>query len=748
MVHALPSALLHLSLLCASPPPASPPAAVEGGEDDAAETAARPYRTEVVSDDAGDGLDAQRALSKANLGFVTAIDLRAEGPLPSDDLATVVSRAPGVTVRSIGGLGQFSAISIRGSTSLQVPVFLDGAPLTGSLSGLVDLSTAPLDALARVEVYRGHVPVRYGAAAIGGAVDLVGEVHRGPPRLWAAAGFGSFLARELRVGYAQALPGGWSVATRVGYAGARGDFPYFDDGNTPQLEADDGQARRANNHYDRGLGQLRFDHRRGPTTAAIQGLAWWKLQGIPGTAQAPASETNLRMASGRLIAKLRHAEGLGPGGYFEWVGSVAVEDRVLRDLDGEVGLSANDQRALGVDGWLSPRMRVALWRSAWLNLSAELRHERIDVDERYGADAQPGEGPVLSSGDAARSRTGLGLGLELDQWLLRRRWAVSPGLRLDAADSRFAVPEGEGEVDDEGRDERIFGVSPRLATKVKLLEGVELRASVGRYLRQPTLSELFGDRGYVVGNEGLRPEQGTKVDGGLLLDLRRPADTDAATGKRVAVFAQVVGFATWSVDRIAWIRSGPVVRAINLASTRVRGLETGLSVRARVGPGPAATRLELDAAYTFLDSRNDTPEAEQNGKPLPGRPRHSLLLRPGLAHRFAPKRRRPSLEPRVGYELEWIAGTTLDLSGRVELPPRLLHGLSASLRLADRVELGLSVRNLSDQRRVVIDPSEGPPTPYPAALSDFIGYPIPGRSVWGTLRVDFALRPSAPRGPA
>lgn len=711
---------LSLALLLASAPPDEGQPQPEQPE---------PYRTEVVvGQEQDDDLAEQRALSQRNLGFVTAIDLAAEPTTgPSDDLAGVVSRAPGVTVRSIGGLGQFSAVSLRGSTSLQVPVFLDGAPLTGSLSGTVDLGAIPMDALARIDVYRGHVPARYGAAAIGGAIDLVGEVHRGAPKVWFAGGFGSFLAREARAGFATALPRGNSIALRLGYAGARGDFPHFDDNGTPQVTSDDGFVRRANNHYDRVLGQVRFDHRRGGLRASTQLLGWWKLQGIPGTASAPAGDATQRTASLRSVTRVRYLDGLGPGGRVDWVASFALENRVFRDPLGEVGLAANDQRALGLDGWLSPRLRVPVWPMAWIELTGELRGEWIDIDERFGDDDDPDSPPPLTSGDATRSRLSLGLGVELEQWLLKRRWALAPAIRLDLTDSRFAVPDGEGEVDDEGRDRAVLGFSPRLASKAKLARGVEVRASVGQYLRFPTLSELFGDRGYLIGNEGLRPERGTKVDGGLLFDLQDLG------GRELDLFAQIAGFATWSNDLIQWVRAGPVVRPSNVSAARMRGLEAGASLRA------FGRDLALDVAYTFLDSRNDTDEAEQSGKPLPGRPRHSVLARPAGGHRFEVGPRGVGLEPRAFYSLEWIAGNFLDVSGRVELPPRLLHGLGIALTIADRVELGVEVRNLSNQRQTVIEPAFGPSTPYPAAISDFIGYPLPGRSVWGTLRVDLNL---------
>lgn len=711
-------------LLALAPPEAPNETSVPHGE--------APYRTEVsVGRDHGDGLAAQRNLSRRNVGFVTAIDLEVEpGRRPADDLAGLVSRAPGVTVRSIGGLGQFSSLSIRGSTSEQVPVFLDGAPLGSGGSGIVDLSAQPLDALARVELYRGYVPIRYGAAAIGGALDLVGAVHRGPAKLWVAGGLGSYLAREARLGFAAPLGRSSarraSIAARLGYTGSRGDFAYFDDGGTPLLRDDDGILRRLNADYQRLSGQLRIDARRGPLQLAHQNLAWWKLQGVPGTAAAPSPDATTRNLVVRSVTRVRLA--FADAGHVEWVGSAVVEQRALRDLGGQVGLAADDEHALSLDGWLSPRLRAPLWRGASVELIGELRGEWIRVDERVG---ETGVTP-LASGDATRTRVSLATGAELEQWMFERRWSIAAGLRIDLADSRFAVPEGAGELDDGGRDRMTIGTSPRVGTKLMIVEGLDLRGSVGRYLRQPNLSELFGDRGYVIGNEGLRPESGTKLDGGLTFDRERIG------GRELSVFAEIAGFATFSEDLIQWVRSGAVVRPVNVVGARVRGLEAGLSVRA------LGRDLGLDFAYTLLDSRNAGPEAEQHGKPLPGRPRHSVLARPSGGHRFEVGPRGVGLEPRGFYELEWIAGTFLDLSGRVELPPRLLHGIGASLRVADRVELSIEGRNLANMLRAVIEPAFGPATPYPAAISDFIGFPLPGLSVWATLRVDLQLQRTKP----
>lgn len=707
---------------------ADPPAETESeGEGEADPEEGEAYRTEVVvGRDAGDGLGAQRALSRRNIGFVTAIDLEAEpGRPPADDLGRVLSRAPGVTVRSIGGLGQFSAVSLRGSSSLQVPIFLDGAPLTGSLSGIVDLSTTPLDALARVEIYRGHVPVRYGPAALGGAIDLVGAVHRGPPRLWLAGGFGSFSTREARAGFALSLRPRLSLATRVGYAGSKGDFPHFDDAGTPLLDEDDGFRRRLSNGYDRVFAQVRVDHRSAELRASSQLLAWWKQQDIPGTSGDRRSGASQQTLSLRNVSRVRRSL-FGPGGYVEWIASLAGEGRAFRDPEGRVGLGADDERARSYDLWISPRLRAPLWTGAFLTTTANVRGEWVNIDEGLGPSAQDPD--ALASGDARRRRVSAGLGAELEQWLWKRRLALAGAARVDLAASAFAVAPGEGEVDDAGRDDTVIGFSPRLAAKLKLVGGLELRGSVGRYLRFPTLFELFGDRGYLVGNEGLRPEAGTKIDGGLLLDA---ADIG---GRELDLFVQVAGFVNYSEDLIQWVRSGPVVRPVNVAGARLRGLELGASLRA------FGRDLALDLNYTLLDTENRSEEPSQSGRPLPGRPRHSLLLRPAVGHRFAPSRRRKlALEPRAFYELEWIAGNFLDLSGRYELPPRVLHSLGLSLRVADRVELAAEGRNLANLRRAIVDPPAGNLGPHPVAIADFVGYPLPGRSFWITLRLDLSL---------
>ena len=66
--------------------------------------------------------------------FITVIEREQfEGKM--EDIAEVMEKEAGIQVRQSGGLGSFSSVSLRGSTSEQVMVFLDGVLLNDASGG-------------------------------------------------------------------------------------------------------------------------------------------------------------------------------------------------------------------------------------------------------------------------------------------------------------------------------------------------------------------------------------------------------------------------------------------------------------------------------------------------------------------------------------------------------------------------------------------------------------------------------------
>ena len=96
---------------------------------------------------------------------------RFEGRVES--LAEVIEQEVGVQVRRSGGLGSYSTVSLRGSSSSQVLIFLDGILLNDSSSGVVNLGNISLSDVQALEIYRGGTPIQFGQASIGGVVNIV-----------------------------------------------------------------------------------------------------------------------------------------------------------------------------------------------------------------------------------------------------------------------------------------------------------------------------------------------------------------------------------------------------------------------------------------------------------------------------------------------------------------------------------------------------------------------------------------------
>jgi len=674
------------------------------------------YRTVVGSKKNRDGLDAQRAIDAHTPGFATAIEVDAiGGATSSDGVAQVLDRSVGLTTRQAGGLGQFSSLSIRGSSPQQVEIRSDGIPLGDSLAGAVNLADLSLTPLSRIEIYRGHLPITMGASAIGGVINLVSRA--GTPgttgRLRVRGETGSFGTRGGHTSLWQPMGRHTVFSSDLSYAGSSGEFLFFNDHATPQFTGDDSFDYRQNNAYNRGLGRLRVDYRRGPWRLMSQGFGLYKHQGIAGVAGAPSPGSSLTTGLGKLmLAATRRRFGARPGGQLRWLASVGQTGRTFVETS---ITGAPRQHTRVVDTFVSPQLRLPLWRGAFTTLTADQRSEWIRVQTKSGDPAT-----VLGTLDRARHR--FGVGLELEQFVLDNRLRVVPAIRVEALRSRFPTGNTADQLAAADRVRSDVAASPRVGVRLRLAPGLDLRSSVGRYFRPPTVLELFGDRGAIRGNEDLLPEQGTAIDGGLTLDR--------AIGTRHHVYSQLAGFHRHSQDTIAMLPTGTAVRAFNLAGTRVEGLEAALSLALW------SRHAQVEANYTLMPTRNLQAGATGGSRPLPGRPLHQLFVRLSTGHRFT-SQGGLAIEPRLAYTLDFLDAMYLDPSGRVAIPPRAIHGASLVLRLDERVRWALEGRNLANRRVTTWDASiYDNAGSVPTAIVDYLRYPLPGLSVLMTLTFD------------
>jgi outer membrane cobalamin receptor len=89
------------------------------------------------------------------------------------DLSEVLTEITSVNISDYGGLGATKTIRMRGSTAAQVLVLVDGRPINNPRDGEAELNSIPLENIDRIEVMHGPASSLYGAAAMGGTVNII-----------------------------------------------------------------------------------------------------------------------------------------------------------------------------------------------------------------------------------------------------------------------------------------------------------------------------------------------------------------------------------------------------------------------------------------------------------------------------------------------------------------------------------------------------------------------------------------------
>lgn len=665
-------------LVLVGPAPAAPgpPADDTGAADDA-----KPPEEEEEEDGAivveGQALDAADPGRAATSVTTLPIDDR----LPSgSDMADVLTRAPGTTVRRLGGLGTFSSVSLRGAALRQVEVLLDGIPLNPDGSSAVDLSALPLQAFDEVRVWRGAGPAWLAAAPLGGVVDLRTRTAARAP-LTTGLTLGSW-----RTGQAQAhgatVAGDVEVLGAVSALTSRSDFVYYDDAGTAGRRDDDARPRRRNNGRTQIGGLLRLrEGRPGDRWTGIL-AATARSEALPGPIGG-RPEGRLTTGWGLLAAERRVTQG-----------ATALQIRPWHQLRAEHrrtepwSVAVTPGTELLTQSGLHLSVRHAL-STVVLGATGRVRHDlRLRPDDPSTTAHRVSGTAVVDLAWQPHSTVRIEPVLHQRLWHDRQR--ATGVTRL--------------------------GLSPRLAVAWIPRDALVFHAAGGRAVRPPDFLERFGDRGAVEGRADLRPERGTWADTGVRL-----------SGEGGLV--ELNGFHHHAVDRIVFIQNGQqTLVPINVGRSRTTGIEAGATGRLGAFDG----RL----AGTFTDSavRSDIPG--QDGKALPRIPRWTLTAEAGA---------RWDDRARLGWTVRALAANPWDEANLRWSGRRLLHTVALDIHPGPGLpSLRVSARNAWDTLALAgpTDPLQPDAGRALRPLTDFAGYPLPGRTVLVTLR--WTPRPETP----
>ena len=619
---------------------------------------------------------------RAPTTFATQID-PSEHTEQAETVTDVLAESVGTSVRRFGGLGSFSTISIRGSASNQVQIYLDGIPLSRARDETLNLADLPLDSLERIEVYRGSTPVGFSTAGIGGVVNLVTKKPSLEPLTQMSASYGSFETRKVVASHSQKV-GGFDVLGHVSYLGSKGDFPYIDDRDTAN-PLDDRERTRQNSWFDSTEGLLKIgrDLPNG-VRADLTSDFYWRNQGLPqvghddpkGATLAEMRSLNyLRFTKDKLVVDALAGQLSVFGSY---------ERHSLSDPRGQLnGSQAQTNRFTTVGGG---NFTLTYTASTWNELSwfTELSHERFDATNELATVSDYPDQTRLDVSTALQDRISVFDGM----------LSLLPVLRYQRLEDHFSTTDPAGEpIGSLRRTHDLWG--PSIGAQLEPWEWLSVRGNLGRYQRAPNFTELFGMRGFVNGNAKLVPEEGLNRDIGFRLRSGRLGYADE-------LLLEYAYFNNDATDLIVFIQnSASVFVPTNIGAARLRGHE--LSTHAVF-----LDHIGFDLNYTRQETTNLTSSDTYWQRQLPGRPRNEWYTRLQLFNAYG----------KLFYELNVSDGNYLDQVNYGRVPARDIHTVGIAGNPRPWLRLAFEARNLTDN-----------------AVRDLQGFPLPGLSFFGTVQV-------------
>ncbi len=723
----------------AVPSPAAVPSAAASGRMAPLRRLAQAELPTIVVEDSGQGAGGgrlhRRSMESAedSTGFVEVIDTR-EVWRGFETVGELLSQSVGVQLKSMGARDDFATLSVRGAPSSQVKILLDGVSLNRAQNQVVNISDLPMDAVERIEIYRGFTPISVTSSGASSVVNII--TRRGGDRTTASLSYGSFGSAKLSAGIDLTLgsttSGGSSAGSNQsaeadtaldGSSGdiddinatshgsrfsafltlkrSDGDFEFVDDKGTVTNPDDDSVEKRRNNKAESADLLLRYSTAvAGGSSFTLSQQLFYKDEGLPGL----GSDQSLHAA----LESLRNISSLSWNSADKTLAIEADATFLHQDL--------SDPRKNGPDE--SDRSRLGLPYERALNdtTALSLSARRSKPVGAYHLLETGFEGAwELFEGDTFDSlrqgekwqrinqeRNSLAIVAGDEIWMAPWNLAVALQLRHERLWNRFNADPSSPFPSEDGSN-RESSTNPRLGLRWEAMPGLSLKANVSSYFRPPAFGELFGDQGFSVANPGLRSESGINRDVGLMW-------SGNSSRARLRWDIEYVYFNNDSEDTIVVVQtSSRKAKAVNVDDARVRGHELRLEASSQTG-------ISLSANYTKQDSFNLSRLAGQWGKELPG-------LAPEEAHTMIVFDRGSWS---LAYETEFTGKHFTDIintpgSARTSIDSRLTHNISLTLSPFDsHWQITAEVENLGD-----------------SLVPDVFGFPVPGRAWY--LTVSYAL---------
>ncbi len=456
------------------------------------------------------------------------------------------------------GTGSLSSVSMRGSTSSQVLILLDGERLNSPLSGGVDIDNLPVASIKRVEIIRGGQSAMYGADAVGGIINIITRQPYGSSvNLWTGAG--SFSTYSYGIG-ASGQVRSFSGLISLSNDQSKSDFPFLDkNGKIAIRENADYKKRNI-------MGKILWDFS-DSTNFTVSLNHSYSDNGSPGMIGLYTPEATKREKWNNIKIDIEHdfSSNNSLKAFFN------RRFAILRYIDPQYPYPTDDTHKSNTT---SAEIQTYLLKKTLFPLTCgiQIRDEDVNsttVKERnriaFGGYIQQELKKVLS-----------------DNPLSMKEFLIFPAIRWDYY-SDFES-----------------GLSPKIGFLASFDNGFSIRANAGRSYRAPTMNDLYWPEDpYTSGNPDLKPERSIDMDAGFNFLLIKPSIIP-----NVSIFKiSTTYFLSHINDGIRWTPGqGGKWSPINISEINSSGIE--METRINISVFDKSDILSFGTNYTFTNAED------------------------------------------------------------------------------------------------------------------------------------------------
>ncbi|MGB1263349.1 MAG: TonB-dependent receptor [Cognaticolwellia sp.] len=416
----------------------------------------------------------------------------------SQTLADILQSVNGIQVRQISGIGNPVSVSIRGSSSKQVQLYIDGQLINDSQFGGFDLNQIPTEQIESIEISKNQANGT-GSTPIGGVIRI-NTYSPSEDKAKLTLATGSFGYREVNALVNKAFKS-HSLSFGGHYVNSDNDYQFL----VPQSFADstaDEQALR-NNEFTKktffindvmqfGQHQIRLNVQYNDQDKALPNY------------RNNSPENSSSLSSDNIRYSYQH----------QWLSDLswldAIELEAYADDKDERYISSPDSIRLDISDYKTKKHHLGFkplltWQS--FNLLPFISFNKQRFTSISSHNGEPAQCNGNSSCDIGATQQQLSFGSRLE-WqpasLPLESYLLISNLREENSNYALNQPNAEKLQADENYLTTELGLTVKQGN-------FKVTANVSDGVRTPTLYELFGDRGAFKGNDNLLPEEATTL---------------------------------------------------------------------------------------------------------------------------------------------------------------------------------------------------------------------------------------------